>query len=125
MTRSVGRLLTGLLVLLLLAAAAGAMLGLSMLGSDLQTSGEFLDGIGVVIGLVIFGLVAVPGAAAAMAIRSLRRDSPSARRWVVGAGVLGACAVLPFGFFHHPFFAVLVLPVLLVVVAVLDDGTPA
>jgi hypothetical protein len=125
MTQSVDRLLTVLLVLLLLASAAAALPGLYLVGSDLQTSGEFLDGIGVVLGLGMVGLATVPAAAAVMAIRTLRRGRPSARRWVVGAGVLGACAVLPFGFFHQPLLAVLVLPVLLVVVAALDDGTPA
>jgi hypothetical protein len=120
MTQSVDRLLTGLLVLLLLAASAAALSGLYLLASDLQESGEWLDGIGVVFGLGIVGIAAVPAAAAGMALRSLREGRPSARRLAIGAGALGACAVLPFGAFYRPLLAAMVLPALLVTVAALD-----
>jgi hypothetical protein len=122
MTRSVDRLLLGLLVLLLVAAAAGALPGLYLAGSDLQASGEFLDGVGLVFGLGIVAIVAVPAATAGLTIRRLRRGRARARRWVIGTGLLGGCAVLPFGFLYQPLFAVLVLPVLLVLIALLDDG---
>lgn len=120
MTQSVDRLLSGLLVLLLLLAAAGAVPGLYMAGTDLQTSGEFLDGLGTVLGLGIVGMVAVPAGAAVMAIRALHRGRSSSRAWAVVAGALGTLAVLPFGFVFPPLFAALVLPLLVVAVVVLE-----
>ena len=120
MTQSAERLLTVLLVLPLVAAAAGAAPGLYMAWSDLETSGEFLDGLGAVVGLAIVGLVAVPAVVAVVALRAIGRRTASARRWAVAAGVLGMAAAVPFGFYYQPLLAVLVVPLLLVVVAFLD-----
>jgi hypothetical protein len=117
MTRSVDRFLVVLLVLLLVPAMAGAVLGLTLVAQDLETSGEWLDGVGLVFGLGILGLAAVPGALAVVAIRALRQNRPTGPRWAIAAGVLGCLAVLPFGFFQAGYLALLPLPVVLAVAA--------
>lgn len=117
MNRSVDRYLAGLLVLLLLTAAAGAVPGFSLLGQDLEQSGEWLDGLGVVFGLGILTVVAVPATVALVALLRLRDRRESAWRWALAAGVLGCLAVVPFGFFSQPLFVALVVPALLVAVA--------
>ena len=62
-----------LLVLTLLAAAAAGGFGLYVVAEDLGTSGEFLDGVGIVIGLGILGLAVVPFGLAAGALRTSLR----------------------------------------------------
>lgn len=120
MNRSVDRYLAGLLVLLLLTAAAGALPGVSLLGQDLGQSGEWLDGVGVLFGLGILAVVAVPAAVALVALLRLRDGRDGAGRWTLAAGVLGCLAVVPFGFFSRPLFVALVVPLLLVAVAYRD-----
>ncbi len=116
--RPADTILTALLVLTLLAGGVGAVAGLSMIGQDLERSSEFLDGLGIVIGLVILGIVGVPMALAAKAIHALRRRRPNAWKWATAAGVIGLAAGIPFGMFQQSLFAVLVLPLLVAVVAV-------
>ncbi len=111
-------ILAALLVLTLLAGATGAAAGLYLIGQDLEMSGEFLDGIGIVFGLMVLAIVAVPMGLAAMAIRALRNQRPNAWKWATAAGVVGLVSGIPFGMFHQPLFAVMVLPLLVAVVAV-------
>lgn len=120
MNSSVDRYLTGLLVLLLLTAAAGAMPGFSLLGQDLGQSGEWLDGVGVVFGLGILAVVSVPAVVGLVALHRLWTGRETGTRWALAAGVLGCLAVVPFGVFSRPMFAAVVVPLLLVAVAVLD-----
>ncbi len=124
MTRPANHLLVGLLTLLLVASAAATLPGLYLIGSDLQTSGEFLDGIGVLAGLAIIGVAALPAAASGMAIRAICRGN-AARTWAVTAGALGTLTALACGFFYQPLLAVAVLPVILVMVALADTRVDA
>jgi hypothetical protein len=124
MTRAVDRYLAGLLVLLLLAAAAGAVPGLWLVGGDLQTSGEMFDGLGLALGLAALAVVAVPATAAVLALRRLWSGRPTAHPWALAAGVLGVLAVVPFGMFYHPLLALLVVPALLVVSAIVEARRP-
>ena len=116
-TRAVDRLLLVVLVLALLTASAGAVVGLTMIGEDLETQGEWLDGLGLMFGLAVLGVVAVPALVAGKALHDVRRGREGAWRWALAAGVVGLLAVVPFGVFAHPSFAVAVVPFLLVVVA--------
>jgi hypothetical protein len=122
MTRAVDRYLAGLLVLLLLAALAGAVPGLWMVGDDLRYSGEMFDGLGIALGLAALGVVAVPATVAVLALRRLWSGRPAAHRWALAAGVLGVLAVVPFGVFYHPLFALLVVPGLLAVAAIVTEA---
>ena len=116
--RAVDRLLRGLLVALLLACTAGAVPALLFIGQDMERSGEFLDGIGIVIGLAMLAVVAVPTGLAGWAMRESLRSSPKAPAWALAAAVAGALVGVGFGVGYRPALAVLVLPVLLMVVAV-------
>lgn len=111
-------ILAVLLVLTLLAGVVGAWAGLSLVFDDLETQGEFLDGIGVVIGLGVLGIVGVPAALAIKAVQAIRRGRANAWKWALAAGLVGMAAGIPFGMFHQPLFAVMVLPLLVAVVAV-------
>jgi hypothetical protein len=111
-----------LLALTLVVGAAGALAGLYMIGQDLEMSGEFLDGIGIAIGLVVLAVVGVPMALAGMALHSLRRVRPSTWRWATAAGVTGVLSGIPFAMFYRPLLALLVLPLLVAVVAVQGRG---
>lgn len=106
-----------LLVLTLLAAAAAGGFGLYVVAEDLGTSGEFLDGVGIVIGLGILGLAVVPFGLAAGALRTSLRQKPSAARWGIAAGLAGVVFGLPLGLLFHPVLAVLLVPALLAVIA--------
>jgi hypothetical protein len=116
--RPADRILAALLGLTLLAGAVGAAGGLYMIGQDLEMSGEFLDGLGIMIGLVILGIVGAPMALAAKALHALWHQRPNAWKWATAAGLVGLVSGIPFGMFHHPLFAALVLPLLVAVVAV-------
>lgn len=115
-SRSIDRLLQILLVVTVLLCVAGAGLGLFFLVQDLQVSGEFLDGLGAVIGLAIMGLVGVPLALAAWALRQSFRARANAPTWAVAAAVAGALCSIPFWFSTPPLVFVLVPLVLLGVV---------
>jgi hypothetical protein len=123
-TRQADMILTVLLLLTLLAGVVGAGAGLVSIGEDLERSGEFLDGLGVVIGLGILGIVAVPMALAAKAIHAVMHRRANAWKWATAAGVVGMAGVVPFGMFEHPLLAVLVLPLLVAVVAVAGRERP-
>lgn len=117
-TPAIDRLLQALLALTLLACAAGTAVGLYVIGQDLETSGEFLDGLGVVIGLAILFLVGVPAALAGWALRLSLRRRQHAESWAIAAAVAGLVLGLPFGVGYRPLLAVLAVPLLLLVVAV-------
>lgn len=111
-------ILAVLLVLTLLAGVVGLWAGLALIGDDLESQGEFLDGLGVVIGLGVLALVGVPMAVAAKAVHAVRHGRANAWKWATAAGLIGLVAGIPFGMFHQPLFAVMVLPLLVAVVAV-------
>jgi hypothetical protein len=111
------RLLRGLLVLTLLVCAAGAAPGLYFIGEDAQTRGEFLDGIGIAIGLGILALVAVPAALAGWALRASLLHRSNAPGRALAAGLAGLVLGAPFGIAYRPLLAVLIVPLLLSVVA--------
>ena len=112
-TRAVDRLLQIFLGLALVPVLAGLAFGLYLIGQDTQQSGEFLDGIGVLAGLVVVAVAGVPGTLAAMALSRSLRDVPGAGSYALAAGLLGAVATLMFAFFYAPAIAALV-PALLV-----------
>lgn len=107
-----------LLVLTMLAGAVGLWAGLALISDDLESQGEFLDGLGLVIGLGVLALVGVPMTVAAKAVHAVRHGRVNAWKWATGAGLIGLLAGIPFGMFHQPLFAVLVLPLLVAVVAI-------
>lgn len=115
MTLAVDRYVAGLLGLMLVTAGVGAVAGLAFALEDLEQSGEMFDGLGLYLGAAVLGLVAVPAAVAVVALRRLLAGHPTADRWALTAGVLGGLAAVPFGMFHRPLLAVLVVPVLLMV----------
>jgi hypothetical protein len=113
-TRAVDRLLQIFLGLGLVPALAGLAFGLYLIGQDTEQSGEFLDGVGVLAGLVVVATAGVPGTLAAIALSRSLRDVPGHRAYALAAGVLGGVATLMFAFFYAPAIAALV-PALLVV----------
>ncbi len=125
MTRSPDRLLLILLALMLVAASSGVAAGAYFVGSDLQTTGEFLDGLGIAIGLVMVVASGLPGAASALAIRAVRRRAPSAQRWSVVAGGLGTLTAVAFGLLVQPLLFLAVLPLMVIAAAVLDQRVTA
>ncbi len=119
MSLAIDRFLAGLLALLLATAGAGALAGVGFALEDLAQSGEMFDGLGLYLGVAMLVLVAVPATVAVVALRRLLAGRATARRWALAAGVLGGLAAVPFGMFYRPLFAVLVVPVLLVLSSVL------
>jgi hypothetical protein len=117
MTTATDRLLQGVLVLTLLVCGAGAVLGFYFIGQDMEAQGEFLDGIGILIGLAILFLVGAPAVLAGWALRLSVTGRRHAGRWAVAAGVTGLLLGAPFGISYRPFLAFLAAPLLLVVVA--------
>jgi len=114
--RAVDRLLQTFLGLVLVLVGAGALVAMFFIAQDADQSGEFLDGLGIVIGLGILVLVGIPGALAVVALwRSLQQRSHAAD-WALAAGVLGVLSACFFAFVYHPFAAAL-LPAVLVTVA--------
>ena len=114
--RAVDRLLQTFLGLVLVLVGAGALFASYFIAQDADQSGEFLDGVGVLVGLAILVLVGVPGTVAAVALwRSLRKRSHAAD-WALAAGVLGVLSAGVFTFVYHP-FALALLPAVLVTVA--------
>ncbi len=77
-TRAVDRLLQIFLGLALVPVLAGAAFGLYFIGEDAGQSGEFLDGLGLMIGLGVLVLVGVPGVLAAVALPGRCGSSPHA-----------------------------------------------
>lgn len=112
------RMLAVVLVATLVAASAGALTGLAFIGEDLEQQGEWLDGVGVLIGLAVLGVVVAPGAVAGKALHAVLRRGVRAWRWALAAGIVGVLVVVPFGVFWHPAFLVAVVPLLVIVVAV-------
>jgi hypothetical protein len=123
-TRAVDRLLQTSLVLTLLLSAAGAALALVFIGQDAGTSGEFLDGLGVVIGLVLLGVVGVPAATAGWALRRSLRGDPRAWAWAVASAALGLAAVAVLAFPVHP-VSLAAVPEVVVLVAAVAARRPA
>lgn len=113
-TRAVDRLLQILLGLALVPVLAGAAFGLYFIGEDAGQSGEFLDGLGLMIGLGVLVLVGVPGVLAAVALTRSLRHRPHATSLALAAGVLGTLSTLVFAFVYLPCVAALV-PALLVI----------
>jgi hypothetical protein len=115
--RAVDRLLQTFLGLVLVLAGAGALFAMYFIAQDADQSGEFLDGLGIMIGLGILVLVGIPGGLAVVALwRSLHERSHAAD-WALAAGVLGALSACVFAFVYHPFVAALVPAVLVIVAA--------
>ncbi len=115
--RAVDRLLQTFLGLALALVLAGLLFGLYFIGEDAGQSGEFLDGLGTMVGLAVLVLVGVPGALASVALRrSLKRQSHAAD-WALAAGLLGALSAGVFAFVYHPFAAAFVPALLLTVAA--------
>ena len=115
--RAVDRLLQTFLGLVLVLVGAGALLAVYFIAQDADQSGEFLDGLGVLIGLAILVLVGIPGAVAVVALRRSLKQQSHAADWALAAGVVGALSACVFAFVHHPFAAALVPAVLVAVVA--------
>jgi hypothetical protein len=115
--RAIDRLLRGLLVVMLLACAAGAVPALIFIDSDLEASGEWLDGLGVAIGLAILAVLAVPAGLTGWALRASFEGWSSAPAWALAAAGTGVLVGIGFGFAYRPLLAVVVVPVLLGVVA--------
>lgn len=125
-TSATDRLLRDVLVLMLLACAAGLWLGGSMLLTDLGQQGEWLDGVGTLFGLVICGGVLLPATLAALAwwrSRAGRRDAPF---WALGTCSTGLVVGGGFAMWDGRLALVLAVPALLGVVAVaaLDGRGP-
>ena len=115
--RAVDRLLQTFLGLVLVLVGAGALFAIYFIAQDADQSGEFLDGLGILIGLGIIVLVGIPGALAVVALwRSLQQQSHAAD-WALAAGVLGVLSACVFAFVYHPFAAALVPAVLVTVAA--------
>ncbi|CAN5566320.1 hypothetical protein BH10ACT10_BH10ACT10_19300 [soil metagenome] len=113
-TRAVDRLLQLFLALALVPVLAGVGFGCYLIRQDAQQSGEFLDGIGVLAGLVVVAVAGVPGTLAVIALSRSWRNLPGQRTYALAAGALGAVATLLFAFFYAPAVAAMV-PALLVV----------
>lgn len=113
-TRAVDRLLQIFLALALLPVLAGVGCGFFLIRQDAQQSGEFLDGIGVLAGLVVVAVAGVPGTLAVIALSRSLRQLPGRRAYALAAGALGAVGTLLFAFFYAPAVAAMV-PFLLVV----------
>jgi hypothetical protein len=107
MTTATDRLLRAVLVLGLAATLPGLWLGLFMISNDLDATGEWLDGVGLLIGLVVLAALLLPGGLAAWALRRSvqeRRDAPA---WALAAALTGLASagvfawndphLLPFG----------------------------
>jgi hypothetical protein len=123
-TRAVDRLLQIFLGLALVPVLAGLAFGLYLIGQDAEQSGEFLDGIGVLAGLVVVAVAGVPGTLAVIALSRSLRDVPGQRAHALAAGLLGAVAALVFAFFYAPAIAALV-PALMVVGTAVTAGSGA
>src|SRR6476620_2067344 len=103
--RAVDRLLQTFLALALALVLAGVLFGLSFIGQDAGQSGEFLDGVGILVGLAVLVLVGVPGALALVALRRSLKGRSHAADWALAAGLLGALSAGVFAFVYHPFVA--------------------
>jgi hypothetical protein len=117
-TSAVDRLLQIFLGLALVPAIAGVVLGLDFVVQDAGQNGEFLDGLGLIMGLVIMATAGVPGVLAAIALSRSLRGMPGPRSYALAAGVLGSVATLMFAFFYPPAVAALVPALLVVATAV-------
>ena len=116
-TTATDRLLRDVLVLMLLACAAGLWFGGRVLLEDLGQQGDWLDGLGTLFGLVICGAVLLPTVLAALAwwrSRVGRRDAPF---WALGACSTGLVVGGGFAILDGRLTLVLAVPVLLGVVA--------
>src|SRR5690349_12593613 len=71
----------------LVAAAAAASVALYMIGDDASQSGEFLDGVGLVIGGGLLVLVGVPAGLAARAGQLVLARRPRATAFALAAGL--------------------------------------
>ena len=112
-TSALDRALQTFLGLSLVLAVAGAAFGLLFIGQDAGQSGEFLDGVGVMIGVAVLLLVGVPAVIAGLALRrSLRRQS-HAHVLALVSGLVGLGSVAVFAVVYHPFAAAAV-PLLMV-----------
>jgi hypothetical protein len=115
--RAVDRLLQTFLGLVLVLVLAGVLFGLYFVGEDAGQSGEFLDGVGIMVGLAVLVLVGVPGALASVALRRSLKQQSHAADWALAAGLLGALSAGVLAFVYHPFVAALVPALLLTVAA--------
>src|SRR6478672_4755576 len=101
--RAVDRLLQTFLGLVLALVVAGLLFAFAFIGQDAARSGEFLDGVGIMVGLAVLVLVGVPGAVAAVALRRSLRQQRHAADWALAAGLLGVLSAVVLAFVHHPF----------------------
>lgn len=115
--RAVDRLLQTFLGLVLVLVGAGALFAIYFIAQDADQSGEFLDGLGILVGLAVLVLVGVPGALAFVALRRSFKRQSHAADWALAAGVLGVLSACVFAFVYHPFAAALVPAVLVTVTA--------
>jgi hypothetical protein len=115
--RAVDRLLQTFLGLVLVLVAVGALSATYFIAQDAEQSGEFLDGLGVMVGLGILVLVGIPGIVAVVALRRSLKQQSHAADWALAAGVLGVLSAGVFAFVYHPLTAALVPAVLVAVAA--------
>lgn len=115
--RAVDRLLQTFLALVLALVVAGVLVAFAFIGQDAAQSGEFLDGVGIMIGLAGLVLVGVPGAVAVVALRRSLLQQPHAADWALASGLLGALSAGVLAFVHHPFAAAFAPALLLTVAA--------
>jgi hypothetical protein len=117
MTTATDRLLRGALVLGLLATLPGLYVGLYLVGQDLQDSGEFLDGVGVMFGLMTLAAVVLPAALAGRALLLSVRGARTAPRWALAAGLTGLVDALLAGWWNGQLLATALVPLFVAVVA--------
>lgn len=125
-SRAIDRLHRLALVLALVLAAAGCVPGLYLVAQDLQTSGEFLDGVGIVFGLALLAPAVVPALFALRALHLLGRQPDRAWRWGLATGVTGVLsitAVSSIGLYIDAVVLTVVVPLLLIVVASASRGS--
>lgn len=117
MTTATDRLLRGALVIGLLATLPGLYLGLFLLGQDLQDSGEFLDGVGAMFGLMTLAAVVLPAALAGRALLLSVRGRRTAPWWALAAGLVGLVDALLAGWWDARLLAAALVPLFLATVA--------
>lgn len=117
MTTATDRLLRWALVLGLIATLPGFYLGLFLLGQDLQASGEFLDGVGILYGSVIVGFVAVPAALAGRGLCLSARHGRAAPRWALAAALAGLADALLAGWWDGRLLPIALVPLFVAVIS--------
>lgn len=117
-TTATDRLLRAVLVLGLLASLPGLWLGLFMVGQDLQATGEWLDGVGLAVGLVILAGVLLPACLAAWALRRSFRGRDDAPRWALAAAIAGLAVCVLFAWNNPRLLPFAAPPLLVGVIAV-------